>query len=50
MIRTITSKESHQRDKHLSYHFYKILGTILEMDERRISTNEPVDKKTYDNA
>ena len=40
----------HQRDKYLGCPLYKILGTALKMDEGRISTNEPGDKKTNDDA
>ena len=44
------NRESHQRDKHLGCSLCKILGTILEKDERRTSTNRPEDKKINDYA
>ena len=43
-------QKSLQRNKHLGCPPCKILGTILEMDEGRTSTNGPEDKKTNDDA
>ena len=43
-------QEYHQRDQHLGCPSFKILGTILEMDEGRTSINGPADKKDNDNA
>ncbi len=42
-----TLQKSHQRDKHLVCPPCKILGTILKLDNRRTSANEPENKKTY---
>ena len=42
--------DSHQNDKHLGSTICKILGTILEVDERRISTSGLEDKKANANA
>ena len=42
--------KSHQRDKHLSCPPRKTLGIILKVDEGKISTNVPKNKKTHDDA
>ena len=46
----VLQQESHQRDKHIGCSPCKVLGTNLEMYERRTSTNRPEDKKTNDDA
>ena len=43
-------QKSHERNKHLVCPSRKILGTILEVDEGRTSTNGPKNKKTRDDA
>ena len=43
-------QKSHQREKHSNCLPCKILGTILEMDEGKTSTNRLEDKKTIDDA
>ena len=40
-----TKHESNQKEKHLGCTPCKILGFILEMNERRSSTNGPKDRK-----
>ena len=44
------SQEPCQRDKYLGCLPCKILGTILDEDQRRTQTNEPENKKTNDHA
>ena len=43
-------QKSHQRDKYLGCPPRKILGTILEVDERRTPLNGPENKKTDDDV
>ena len=43
-------QESHQRNKHLGCSTWKILETILEMDEGRTSTNATENKKANDDT
>ena len=43
-------QKSNQRDKHQGCSPCKILGTILEMDEKRTLTNGPEKNKTNDDA
>ena len=43
-------EKSHQRNWHLGCNpFVRYLGTILEIDKGRISTNGPEDKNANDN-
>ena len=37
-------------DKYMGFPPCKILGTILEVNQRRSQTNEPENKKTRDHA
>ena len=41
---------SSKGENHLGCNSRKILGTILEVNEKRTSTNDPEKKKTYDDA
>ena len=43
-------QKSHQISSHQGCVLRGILGTILEMNEGRTSTNRPQDKKTNDDA
>ena len=44
------NRKSHRRNKQLGYSSYKILKTILEVNEERTSTNGRENKKTNDDA
>ena len=43
-------QEPYKRDKYLVSPLCKILGTILEVDQKRLQTNGPENKKTNDHA
>ena len=43
-------KVSHRSEEHLGSPSYKILKTIVKMDEEGTQTNGPKDKKTNDYA
>ena len=47
---TTTSCSKGIREKYLSCHSRKLLGTILKGDQKRIPINGPENKKTNDDA
>ena len=47
---TTLYQEPYQRDKYLGCLHRKIVGTILELDQRRTQTNGQENKKTNDHA